>query len=148
VGKKPNSIAKGKFPDDKKEAVMRFTKSLVCCFAIVSLFCCTLSAQQAVPAAANAVVPPVIKYRGILTDVNNKPLTGIMGVTFSLYKETQGGPALWVETQNVNPDKTGHQTVMLGSTTSQGLPSDVFASGEARWSGVQAQDRRNSPARC
>jgi hypothetical protein len=67
---------------------MRFTKSLLCCFVLISLFC-TLNAQQAAPAAGNAVVPPVIKYNGALTDVDNKPLTGIVGVTFSLYQEAQ-----------------------------------------------------------
>jgi hypothetical protein len=123
---------------------MRCTKSLLCCFVVISLFC-ALNAQQAVPAAANAVVPPVIKYSGALTDVNNKPLTGIVGVTFSLYQEAQGGSALWVETQNVNPDKTGHYTVMLGSTTTQGLPSEVFASGEARWLEVRAQGQAEQP---
>ena len=123
---------------------MSFTKSLLCCFVLISLFR-TLNAQQAVPAAANAVVPPVIKYSGALTDVNNKPLTGIVGVIFSLYQEAQGGSALWVETQNVNPDKTGHYTVMLGSTTTQGLPSEVFASGEARWLEVQAQGQVEQP---
>ncbi len=99
----------------------------------------SLSAQQAALAAANAVVPPVVKLSGVLTDARSKPMTGTVGVTFSLYKESQGGAALWVETQNVTLDKTGHYTAMLGSTTSQGLPADVFASGEARWLGVQAQ---------
>src|SRR5580693_10623047 len=99
----------------------------------------SLCAQQAASAAANAVVPPVVKFSGVLTDVNSKALTGTVGITFSLYKESQGGAALWVETQNVTPDKTGHYSVMLGSTTSQGLSADLFASGEARWLGVQAQ---------
>jgi hypothetical protein len=36
---------------------------------------------------------------------NNKPLTGTVGVTFSLYQESQGGAPLWVETQNVHPIK-------------------------------------------
>ncbi len=105
----------------------------------------SLSAQQAAPAAANAVVPPLIKFSGVLTDVNNKPLTGTVGVTFSLYKDSQGGAALWVETQNLTPDKAGHYSVMLGSTTSQGVSSDVFASGEARWLGVQAQGQAEQP---
>src|SRR6202050_5201877 len=34
---------------------------------------------------------------------------------------------------------------MLGSTTSQGLPADLFASGEARWLGVQAQGQTEQP---
>jgi hypothetical protein len=105
----------------------------------------SLCAQQAASAAANAVVPPVVKFSGVLTDTNNKPVSGTVGVTFSLYKEPQGGAALWVETQNVVADKTGRYTVMLGSATSQGLPSDLFASGEARWLGVQAQGQAEQP---
>jgi hypothetical protein len=118
------------------------------CLSIYVLLIClvvSVSAQQAAPAAANAVVPPVVKFSGVLNDVNNKPLTGPAGVTFSLYKDSQGGAALWVETQNVTPDKTGHYSVMLGSTTSQGLPSEVFASGEARWLEVQAQGQAEQP---
>jgi hypothetical protein len=39
----------------------------------------------------------------------------------------------------VQPDKSGHYNVLLGSTTSAGLPASLFASGEARWIGVQVQ---------
>jgi hypothetical protein len=105
----------------------------------------SLSAQQAALAAANSVVPPVVKFSGVLTDTNNKPVTGTVGVTFSLYQQSQGGAPLWVETQNVSADKTGHYSVMLGSATSQGIPADVFASGEARWLGVQAQGQAEQP---
>jgi hypothetical protein len=35
-----------------------------------------------------------------------------------------------METQNITPDKNGHYTVVLGSTMAQGLPTDLFASGE------------------
>jgi hypothetical protein len=118
------------------------------CLSIYVLLIClvvSVSAQQAVPAAANAVVPPVVKFSGVLNDVNNKPLTSPVGVTFSLYKDSQGGAALWVETQNVTPDKTGHYSVTLGSTTSQGLPSDLFNSGEARWLGMQVQGEVEKP---
>ena len=66
-------------------------------------------------------------------------------MTFLLYKESQGGAPLWMETQNVDPDKTGHYSVMLGSTTSQGLPQDVFVSGEARWLGVQVVGEQEQP---
>jgi len=118
------------------------------CLSIYVLLIClvvSVSAQQAAPTAANAVVPPVIKFSGVLSDMNSKALTGTVGVTFSLYKEAQGGAALWVETQNVTPDKTGHYTAMLGSTTSQGLPSEAFASGEARRLGVQVQGQAEQP---
>src|SRR5580700_7645355 len=105
----------------------------------------SLCAQQAALAVANAVVPPVVKFSGVLTDTNNKPVTGTVGVTFSLYQQSQGGAPLWVETQNVIVDKTGRYTVMMGSSSSQGLPSDVFNSGEARWLGVQVQGQAEQP---
>jgi hypothetical protein len=72
-------------------------------------------------------------------------MTGTVGVTFSLYKESQGGAALWVETQNVALDKTGHYTALLGSTTSHGLAGDLFVSGEPRWLGVQLQGQAEQP---
>jgi hypothetical protein len=96
-------------------------------------------AQQTVSTNTNVAVPPLVNFSGVLTDVSGKPLTGVIGVTFCLYKEEQGGSPLWMETQNVTPDKTGHYSVMLGSTSSTGLPSDIFAAGEAHWLGVQVQ---------
>jgi hypothetical protein len=116
------------------------------CFVVCLLMCCVLpiSAQQPA-AAANGVVPPMVRFSGALTDVNSKPLTGLVGVTFSLYKDSQRGGPLWVETQNVQADKNGHYSVMLGSTSSQGLPGNLFVSGEARWLGVQAQGQAEQP---
>lgn len=54
------------------------------------LICCvvSLSAQQAAVAAANAVVPPVVKFSGVLTDSRGKPMAGTVGVTFSLQRIT------------------------------------------------------------
>src|ERR1700683_718513 len=121
--------------------MLRNTVRMTLC---LSLICCVLqlSAQQS---TTSAIVPPVVKFGGVLTDVNGKPTTGTVGITFSLYKESQGGAALWVETQNVTLDKSGHYAVMLGSTTSQGLRPDLFASGEARWLGVQVQGEAEQP---
>lgn len=92
-----------------------------------------------------SIVPPLVNFKGILTDVNGKPLTGTVGVTFYLYKDSEGGAPLWMETQNVQPDKSGRYTVSLGATTSTGLPTDVFVSGEARWLGVQSEGQAEQP---
>lgn len=92
-----------------------------------------------------SVVPTLVNFKGILTDVNGKPLTGTVGVTFYLYKDSEGGAPLWMETQNVQPDKSGRYTVSLGATTSTGLPTDVFVSGEARWLGVQPEGQAEQP---
>jgi hypothetical protein len=119
----------------------------VCVCAFLMLACCVLpmDAQQPAAASANVAVPPMMNFSGALTDVNGKPLTGSVGVTFYLYKDSQGGAPLWMETQNVKADKAGHYTAALGSTSSQGLPASVFASGEARWLGVQAEGQSEQP---
>ena len=84
-------------------------------------------------AARDSVVPDMVKFTSTLNDINGKPLTGTVGVTFLLYKEQTGGAPLWMETQNVQADKNGHYSVLLGSATSHGLPAEAFAVGEARW---------------
>jgi hypothetical protein len=108
--------------------------------AMLLSFCSlSIQAQQTVATDTNVIVPPLVNFSGVLTDLNGKPLTGMVGVTFLLYKDSQGGSPLWLETQNVQPDRTGHYTVMLGSTSSTGLPADIFVAGEAHWLGVQVQ---------
>ena len=105
----------------------------------------TVVATQQAPAGSEAVVPTLVNFSGVVRDTNGRPLTEVVGVTFSLYKESQGGAPLWLETQNVQPDKTGHYSVMLGSTTSQGLSADLFVTGEARWLAVRVQGQEEQP---
>jgi hypothetical protein len=108
---------------------------------------CSLSiqAQQTVATDTNVIVPPLVNFSGTLTDTNGRPRTSDVAVTFSLYSEQTGGAALWMETQNLEPDGRGHYTVMLGSTSSTGLPTDIFVAGEAHWLGVQAQGQEEQP---
>jgi hypothetical protein len=86
-----------------------------------------------------------VNFSGALADVKGEPLTGVVGITFCLYKEPQGGAPVWTETQNVQADSAGHYTAALGSSSNQGLPAGVFASGEARWLEVQAQGQPEQP---
>ena len=109
------------------------------------LFVLSLAAQSTGSGSTSSQVPPLVNFNGVLAGGNGKPLTGTVGVTFYLYQEQQGGAPLWLETQNVQADKTGHYSVALGSTTSQGLPATVFASGEARWLGVQVHGQEEQP---
>src|SRR6266436_5318569 len=92
--------------------------------------------QEVVPALP---VPRLVKFAGTLKDELGKPRTGVVGVTFAIYKEQEGGAALWLETQNVEFDDQGHYTVLLGATRNEGLPLELFTSGESRWLGVQVQ---------
>src|SRR5579863_6273364 len=114
---------------------------------LTMMLLCSVSgpAQQMAAANANGAVPTLVKFNGTLTDVSGKSLSGVVGVTFLLYKDEQGGAPLWMETQNVTPDRNGQYSVMLGSTRSTGLPTDLFASGEARWLGVQPHGQSEQP---
>src|SRR5579863_2672442 len=103
-------------------------------FAVIVIYIVALAAWT-LAQQTNSAVPTLVNFGGSLTDASGKPLSGTVGVTFYLYNEQQGGSPLWMETQNIQPDKNGHYTVMLGSSTSQGLPTNLFASGEARWLG-------------
>ena len=109
------------------------------------LFVLSIAAQTASSGSTSSSVPPLVNFNGVLADTNGKPLTGTVGVTFYLYQDQQGGAPLWLETQNVQADKTGHYSVALGSASSQGLPASVFASGEARWLGVEVQGHTEQP---
>jgi len=119
---------------------------ICCCVFLLAFWAMPLGfAQQTVMTSGNAVVPLMVSFNGMLSDEHGKSSTGVVGVTFSLYKDPEGGPPLWLETQNVRPDKVGHYSVILGSVTSQGLPTTVFAKGEARWLGVQVQGQKEQP---
>ena len=109
---------------------------LSCLFVAGCVFPATAQ-QSTVPGSSSVIVPPFVRYSGVLKDVKGTPLTGVVGVTFSLYKDSQSSVPVWTEVQNVYPDSTGRYSVMLGSEKSSGLPTDIFVSGEVRWLGVQ-----------
>jgi hypothetical protein len=82
-------------------------------------------------------VPRLLKFSGTLQDEAGKPRTGTVGVLFSIYNNATGGSPLWQETQNIQLDSTGHYGVLLGAATTDGVPLDLFESGDPRWLGVQ-----------
>ena len=94
---------------------------------------------------SSSIVPSRVKFSGTVKDAQGKPLSGTVGITFSFYKDQQGGAPLWQETQNVTLDASGRYTVQLGSSLASGLPLDLFASGEARWLGVQTDAQPEQP---
>jgi hypothetical protein len=111
----------------------------VMCLFVAGCFVPVIAQQSSVSVSSNVVVPPFVRFSSVLRDLKGNPQIGVVGVTFSLYKDSQGGVAVWTEVQNVHPDNTGHYSVMLGSEKSSGLPTDVFISGQGRWLGVQPE---------
>jgi hypothetical protein len=105
---------------------------------ILLMYVAFVSAQTPMQATSSSnVVPTLVHYSGRALDITGQPVTGISGITFSIYKEQSGGSPLWFETQNVMADSRGNYTVQLGATLPEGLPVDLFTSGDARWLGVR-----------
>src|SRR5262245_30648375 len=90
-------------------------------------------------ASAGVTVPRVITFRGNLRDRSGQPLSGVVGLTFAMYKDQEGGQPLWQEVQNVQLDAQGQYFALLGATFAEGLPIELFTSNEPRWLGVQPQ---------
>jgi trimeric autotransporter adhesin len=125
-----------------RPGLVRFAAS----FVLALLTASSGWAQQISATAVNATpVPHLVSYGGTLKDGNGKPVTGITGVTFLLYRDAEGGAPLWMETQNVMPDSAGRYTAQLGATRSEGLPPETFMTGEARWLAVQVTGAPEQP---
>ena len=96
-----------------------------------------LHAQQTQRTTTATAVPRLFRFGGSFHPANGAPLAGVASVTFTVYREQLGGTPLWREIQNVELDQEAHYTVLIGSTENEGLPLDLFASGESRWLGVR-----------
>ena len=100
-----------------------------------------LSSEGQCTSGANAcaqAVPHLVKYSGVLKTTGGVSRTGIVAIRFFIYGDETRGTPLWQEVQNVRLDQQGHYEVMLGATGSEGIPMELFTSGEPRWLGVQA----------
>jgi len=97
------------------------------------------SAPLAPETETATAVPRLIRFSGTVKDGDGNPRTEVTAITFALYKEQEGGAALWLETQNVSPNAQGHYEILLGSTTAAGIPTEAFSANEARYLGVQPE---------
>jgi hypothetical protein len=91
-----------------------------------------------------AAAPRLVKFSGVLAEPRT-PLNGPVEMTLALYKDELGGEPLWTETQSVEIDKEGRYTVLLGATQSEGLPVELFPSGETRWLAVEISGQPQQP---
>jgi trimeric autotransporter adhesin len=118
-------------------------RSFMLCLTAV-LFGSLAAAQSTSSAQSSAVVPRLVNYSGKAIE-GGKVITGVAGATFAIYSEEFDGSPLWLETQNIQADTKGNYTVQLGAMSSEGLPLDLFTSGEARWLGVRVNGGEEQP---
>ena len=83
------------------------------------------------------VVPRLIWVNGVFKPADGSQAAPVEIATLAIYHDETGGQPIWQETQNVVIGANGRFNVLVGSSTTDGLPLDVFSSGQARWLGVQ-----------
>ena len=104
---------------------------------VVLPMCPLMLLAQSVQAGPAVSIPRLVNISGVFQPVDGQPPAPVEAVTLSIYARPEGGALLWQETQAVAVDKSGRFTVLLGATQADGMPPDLFASGEARWLGMQ-----------
>jgi hypothetical protein len=124
--------------------IMQFSRCFAFAFLVAAVFPVPVISQQ-ISAAQPTAVPRLVNFSGKATDDRQKPIAGVAGITFSIYKDQHEGAALWIETQNVQSDNAGNFTAQLGATKAGGMPLDLFTSGEARWLGVRINGGQEQP---
>jgi hypothetical protein len=98
------------------------------------------SAVKPAPSAASAPtpVPALLPYSAIALGNDGKPLgKAELTVTFQLFTQQSGGDPVWVESQIVATDESGHFEVQLGASSASGVPLTAFTAGDSRWLEVQ-----------
>jgi hypothetical protein len=148
----PDSCSAQKLNRDPEEVTMTAITRRLFSICLTAAWLCSLAAAQSVsssqtlqPSQASAVVPRLVNYSGKAIDAEGKIISGSAGATFAIYSEQSGGTPLWLETQNVTADARGNYTAQLGATKPEGLPLDLFTSGEARWLGVRINGGEEQP---
>ena len=110
-----------------------------CTVALICFACLSgLQAQQLSSAPTTLTpVPRLVWFSGAFHPADGLPVAPVETVTLAVYHDEQGGEALWQETQNIVPGADGRYNLLMGSMAKDGLPVELFTSGEPRWLGVR-----------
>jgi hypothetical protein len=128
----------------KSEDVMTTAAIRLSSLCVAAMLISSLAGAQSTNSAPSAVVPRLVNFSGKAI-AGGKVITGAAGATFAIYSEQSEGAPLWIETQNIQADARGNFTVQLGATKTEGLPLDLFTSGDARWLGVTINGGEEQP---
>lgn len=121
------------------------TTSRFVCAALLACLCLPSLAQVAQPVADAASAPRLVRFSGAIAgDGSAAPINGPRDLVFAIYREAQGGEALWSETQTVAVTD-GKYSVLLGGATANGLPLSALAADEPRWLAVALDGQEIAP---
>lgn len=102
-----------------------------------SLLFAAISTIAAAHAQTETSVPKLVRFDGRFKSSSLRPASSTESVTLAVYRDETGGAPLWQEVQNVEVDTEGRYSLLMGSTLNEGVPFDLFLSGEPRWLGVR-----------
>jgi len=117
--------------------VRNIVRVLVTCTCVLVSMASLQAQQMSVPATTS--VPRVIRITGSFAPVIGVPFAPVEIVTLSVYASETGGAPLWQETQQITIDGGGQYNVLLGAATAEGVPLEIFASGDALWLAVRIE---------
>jgi hypothetical protein len=100
---------------------------------------------SAAPTVGVGAVPRFIRFSGAMRDPNGDPLRGVVDIELGIYRDREGGDAVWLETQNVELDDQGRYAVLIGATKKEGISPDMLGSGELRWLSVRQVGAAEQP---
>jgi len=98
-----------------------------------------LSAAPARGQSPTLTSVPLVLVTSSFHPADGQPPAPVETMTLSIYREKTGGVPLWHERQMVAVNPDGRFTLLIGSTRPEGLPLDLFASGEPRWLAVHVE---------
>src|SRR5262245_57329232 len=105
-------------------------------FPVVTFAQTSSQSSSSSTSSSSVSIPRLITLNGTYRPPEGQAIGHAESVTFAIYADESGGTPLWQETQVVEPEASGRYTVLLGSTLPDGVPTEVFSSGEARWLGI------------
>jgi Chaperone of endosialidase len=114
------------------------TRLLLSVSAFFVIGAAPLLAQQTSSPTTTAV-PRLIRVTGFFRPADGRPVAPVEQITFAVYAEEAGGTSLWQETQSVAVEANGQYSVLLGATRTEGVPPEIFASGDAHWLAVRVE---------
>jgi hypothetical protein len=122
------------------DRLMIRTRTLLVLVSLVVLFAAAHSAAQLTMSGGERAVPRLLRFGGTIAGAR-----GSVTITFAMYRDQTGGAPLWLETQVVDVDARGHYAALLGAAHAHGVPVELFASGDARWLGIQPEGEGEQP---
>src|SRR5260370_469873 len=99
-------------------------------FVAATCFLALMGGLEAQQSPGTTTVPQLVRIAGSFHAKDAQRVAGLLGATFSVYREQGGGAPLWSEIQNVEVDAQGNYSVLLGATKNECLPAALCASRE------------------